>query len=82
MEISRDLNHRSIVFIRFNPDGYVRVDGTFVSSCWKLNKTGVMQVSKKRQAEWEERLLTLKHQIQYWVDNSTTKTIEIVEIFY
>ena len=82
MEISRDLNHRSVVFIRFNPDGFVGHDGIPISSCWKLNKTGVMQVSKKRQPEWEERLLTLNQQIQYWFDNSTTKTIEVVELFY
>jgi hypothetical protein len=27
MELSKDVNHRSIVFIRFNPDEYISIDG-------------------------------------------------------
>ena len=34
MEISQDVGHRNIVFIRFNPDDYIRADGTKVTSCW------------------------------------------------
>ena len=41
-----------------------------------------MQVMKTKQKEWNERIITLKKQIQYWVDYSTEKTIEIVELFY
>jgi hypothetical protein len=82
MEISQDLQHRPIVFIRFNPDSYVDQNGILVKSCWKLNKLGVMQIIKTRQSAWGERLETLKQHIQYWVDNSTQKTVEIVELFY
>ena len=82
MELSQDLQHRPIVFIRFNPDDYINQDGKLVKSCWKLNKFGVMQVMKTKQKEWNERIITLKKQIQYWVDYSTEKTIEIVELFY
>jgi hypothetical protein len=82
MELSQDLQHRPIVFIRFNPDNYTEQNGKLIKSCWKLNKLGVMQITKNKQKEWEERIDTLKEQIQYWIDNPTEKTIEIIELFY
>jgi hypothetical protein len=82
MELSQDLHHRPIVFIRFNPDDYTNQDDILVKSCWKLNKLGVIQIAKNKQKEWEERIETLKQQIQYWIDNPTEKTVEIIELFY
>jgi hypothetical protein len=82
MELSQDLNHRPIVFIRFNPDDYTNTNGILVKSCWKLNKLGVMQITKSKQKEWEDRLESLKQQIKYWIENPTEKTIEIIELFY
>ena len=82
MEISQDLQHRPIVFIRFNPDSYVAQEGMLVKSCWKLNKTGVMSIIIKKRAEWNARLETLNGQIQYWIDNTPEKIVEIVELFY
>jgi hypothetical protein len=37
MEISQDLGHRPIIFIRFNPDSYKNENGILIKSCWKLN---------------------------------------------
>ena len=82
MELSKDVGHRPIVFIRFNPDNYVDKDGKKISSCWKVNGYGVMQVSKTKIVEWEERIKELLSQIQYWVDNITEKTVETIELFY
>jgi len=82
MELSQDLQHRPIIFIRFNPDDYIDQSGNKIKSCWKLNKLGVMQISKSRQTEWEQRITVLIDQIQYWLDNPTQKTVEIVELFY
>ena len=82
MELSQDLQHRPTVFIRFNPDDYKNQEGVLVKSCWKLNKLGVVQITKTKQNEWEERIECLKQQIQYWIDNTTEKTIEIIELFY
>jgi hypothetical protein len=82
MELSQDLQHRPIVFIRFNPDDYTNQEGILVKSCWKLNKLGVMTIPRNKQKEWEHRIDCLKQQIQYWIDNLTEKTIEIVELFY
>ena len=83
MELSKDLGHRSIIFIRFNPDAYFNNE-TKISSCWGLNKAGLSIVKKSKKKEWEERLLSLKEQIEYWInpENITNKTIETVELFY
>jgi len=82
MEISQDLGHRPIVFIRFNPDDYVDKTGLLVKSCWKLNALGIMQIIKAREPEWNERLENLKKCIHYWIENSTEKTCEVVELYY
>ena len=82
MELSQDLQHRPIVFIRFNPDDYTNQEGLLIKSCWKLSKFGIMQIMKTKEKEWEERIDILKQQIQYWIDNPTQKTIEIIELFY
>jgi hypothetical protein len=82
MELSQDLQHRPIIFIRFNPDSYINSEGKSIKSCWKLNKLGVITISKSKQTEWEERIDKLKQQIKYWVDKPTDKTIEIIELFY
>jgi hypothetical protein len=82
MEISQDVSHRPIVFIRFNPDAYTNADGILVKSCWKLNKLGVMLIMKTKEKEWAERINSLKAQIQYWIDNPTEKIIEIIQLFY
>ena len=82
MELSQDLQHRPIVFVRFNPDDYTNQEGLLIKSCWKLNKLGIMQIMKTKEKEWEERIDILKQQIQYWIDNPTQKMIEIIELFY
>ena len=80
MEISQDLQHRPIIFIRFNPDDYIDQNGKTIKSCWKLNKLGVMKIVKVR--EWEKRIKSLIDTINYWIHNPSPKTIEIIELFY
>jgi hypothetical protein len=82
MEISRDLGHRPIVFIRFNPDGYITKEGEVIKSCWKMNKLGIIALVSTKKSEWEFRIESLKEQIKYWIENPLEKTIEIVELFY
>ena len=82
MELSQDVDHRPIVFIRFNPDKYFDKDGNIVDSCWEATKQGVLRVAPKKQQEWEHRLECLVEQIQYWIENETNKTVEVVELFY
>jgi hypothetical protein len=81
MELSRDFGHRPIVFIRFNPDEYYQ-RGSKVTSCWGPNKQGVTVVKKSKQAEWRTRLSALSSHVEYWMRNGTTKTVEVVQLFY
>ena len=83
MELSQDLAHRPIIFIRFNPDDYVCEENK-ISSCWGNNKNGICVVKKTKQKEWTERLIRLEQQIDYWInpENITDKTIKTVQLFY
>ena len=81
MELSRDLGHRPIILIRFNPDSYLH-NGKKVTSCWHTNRQGICVVKKVKQDDWKERLDTLKSQIDYWRNNVTDKTVESVELYY
>jgi hypothetical protein len=82
MELSQDVGHRPIVFIRFNPDSYTDMSGNKISSCWKVHSHGLPYVSSKKLFEWEDRIKSLKLQIKYWINNISEKTIEIIELFY
>jgi hypothetical protein len=84
MQLSQDVGHRSIVFIRFNPDGYVDQNGKKILSCWEADGNGLCVVKKLKKNEWESRLQQLNEQIHYWSNplNRTNKMIEVVELFY
>jgi hypothetical protein len=82
MEMSQDLGHRPLVVIRFNPDSYEDEEGNHVGSCWKLTRQGIMTVPKSKQKEWFERIRCLTEEIQYWMDNPASKTIEVIELYY
>jgi hypothetical protein len=83
MELSKDLYHRPIIFIRFNPDNYFK-NNINISSCWTINKKGICVIKKTKIYEWSERLEILKNQICYWINpiNKTNKIIEIIQLFY
>jgi hypothetical protein len=83
MELSKDLDHRPIIFIRFNPDDY-RINGKNITSCWSIDKKGICVIKKSKNNEWNKRLETLKEQIIYWSNptNKIDKTIEIIQLFY
>jgi hypothetical protein len=83
MELSQDVGHKPIVFIRFNPDEYYN-DEVVISSCWGTDKKGISVVKKSKTKEWEKRLNTLKEQITYWIhpENITTKMVETIQLFF
>ena len=83
MEISQDLGHIPIIFIRFNPDDYTTT-GKNITSCWCVNKQGICVVKKSKQKEWNDRLTSLSSHIKYWIDpaNKTNKTVETVQLYY
>ena len=68
MELSQDLGHRPIVFIRFNPDDY-NENEIVVNSCWGLNNKGICVVKKSKKDEWNQRLLSeeQKSEVQSWI---------------
>ena len=80
MELSEDVGHRPIIFIRFNPDDYLVKDKR-ISSCWILNKKGLCVI---KELEQKERLSALSQQIEYWINpsNKTDKIVEIIQLFY
>ena len=82
MEISKDLDHRPIIFIRFNPDSYKDKDNKQINSCWKINKDGLCSLNKKN--EWLLRLNKLKSIIEYWCDenNKSEKIINNEYLYY
>jgi hypothetical protein len=83
MEISQDINHRPLIFIRFNPDDYKKGE-VRITSCWGIGKSGTCSIKRNKKSEWEERLQTLQNQIVYWTnsENQTNKTVEVVQLFY
>lgn len=80
MEISQDIGHRPLVFIRFNPDSYLNEKGKVIRSPWSINKSGICVV--KHNTAWEHRLVTLQEQVNYWYEHRTSKTVEVIELFY
>jgi hypothetical protein len=84
MIISKDIGHRPMVFIRFNPDSYIDEENNNISSCWTTNKLGICIISKLKENEWKERLNVLKDKIDFYLnpENKVEKTIELVNLFY
>jgi hypothetical protein len=83
MELSQDVGHRPIIFIRFNPDDYEKNSGT-ITSCWGNNKQGICCVKKSKQKEWNYRLQVLQETIAYWLqqNNKTNRYIQVVQLYY
>ena len=81
MELSEDVGHKSIIFIRFNPDEY-KNNNENITSCWGTNGNGLCVIKKNKVKEWQERLDMLSSNIDYWINNNTNKTVEIIQLFY
>jgi hypothetical protein len=83
MELSQDLGHRPIIFIRFNPDEYTNKEKK-ISSCWGINNKGFCVIKKKKRIEWNNRLKVLKTHLDYWTnpENESNKTLEIIYLYY
>jgi len=82
MELSKDLNHRPLVVIKFNPDKYKK-DGKNIPSCWEIDKTTSLSVIRKsKRIEWGFRLNELKKEVDKWLSTKTDKMLEIIKLFY
>jgi hypothetical protein len=82
MEISRDLGHKPIVFIRFNPDAYTtgKTNKVRHKSPWRASPTGKLTIHDKQ--EWNARINILRDQINYWLEHTTDKTVEVINLFF
>ena len=84
MLISKDIQHRNLILIRFNPDGYT-INNEKHLSCWNINKeTGLCTIKKTYQKEWNTRLKKLDETINYWInpENISTKMIYVMHLFF
>ena len=80
-DISHDVCNKPIIFIRFNPDSYVDIDGEKIDSCWGyIELRGLTQVINK--TDWVNRLEILKNVVNYWINTEPDKIIEIEYLFY
>jgi hypothetical protein len=83
MELSQDVGHRPIIFIRFNPDKYYNENNQLITSCWSFSKgQNSICVPRNKKKEWIQRLKSLIEQTKYWIENKTEKTIEIIQLYY
>ncbi len=83
MEISKDVSRGPVVMVRFNPDRYVCAEkDKKIPSPWAYNKLGVCTIKKKWQAEWDSRLEAWPETVEYWMNNRSDKTIEVVKSYY
>ena len=84
MMISKDINHRNLILIRFNPDSYTE-NGIKKLSCWNINKeTGQSTIKKSHEKEWIKRLKKIEETINYWINPEINidKMIHIVHLFF
>jgi hypothetical protein len=85
MEISKDLDHRPVIFIRFNPDEYINENNKKITSCWGLDKKGLSIIKKDKKIEWKMRLETLNNKIQSYIENEINgidKTVTVSHLFF
>jgi len=82
MELSKDVGHRPLVVIRFNPDDYTNEDGTRVPSCWGATAIGHVRVRPCKKEEWTRRVDALNDEIRFWTTHEVGKTVEVVQLFY
>lgn len=85
MQISQDLGHRPVIFIRFNPDEYINEYNRKISSCWSIDKKGLSIIKKDKKIEWKNRLTSLSDEIQSFFQNETKgtdKTVTISHLFF
>lgn len=78
MEISQDLAHRPVIFIRFNPDSYT-INNKKIPSPWKNTLRGINLDNK---SDWDSRLDSLITRLKYWTNNIPDKMITEEILFF
>ena len=78
MELSQDVGHRPIVFIRLNPDSYT-LDDKRINGSFSLTKTGELKVVKK---EFNKRLNSLIVSVETHMNTKPEKTISVEYLYF
>lgn len=81
-QLHLDVGSRPMVFIRFNPDQYKHASGKTMRSPWVTTALGLASIRPTSKEEWDTRLECLKTQVAYWLEHRTSKSIEVVQLFY
>jgi EsV-1-7 cysteine-rich motif len=81
MEIYGDTANRPIVFIRFNPDGYINENNDKIESSFNMHKTRDVPIIKNP-IEWQDRLDKLRKTIEHHIDTIPEKAVTIEKLFY
>jgi hypothetical protein len=79
-----DLNFRQIILIRFNTDDYINKNGEKIKTPWSTGKDGIVKIAPKNKHQWQERLDTLRREIDNAIQSGVNDTnmIEIKHLFY
>jgi len=75
MEIFQDLGNRKIVFIRLNPDAYMKKDG-------KKARGVYTKMFKLNQTEFDRRMPVLIAAVEEAISNSPNREISIIQLFF
>lgn len=49
---------------------------------FRRKRKEIVSVNSKNMDAWTKHLAILKDQIHYWIDHTTEKTVEVIELFY
>lgn len=79
MELFQDFGNRPMIFIRFNPDSYIKNDKK-INSSFKMHKT--LDVPSINKNEWERRTNVLNEKINYWLNVIPEKELTVDYLFY
>ena len=79
MELSQDVNHRPIVFIRLNPDGYTLNGNRMKGSFSLTKKNNELKVVKK---EFNKRLNSLIESVETHMITIPDKTISVEYLYF
>ncbi len=81
-EIAHDVysssGERPIVFLRFNPDGYLDSSNTRITTPWKQLKSGLWSIGKDRIIEFLDRSDILTRRIEYYLDEDNIPSAPLI----
>ena len=81
-QLSEDLGFRPVIYIRFNPDSYIKKGNIKEKSCWMTNKQGIFVVNSDQNNFWKKRLDVLEENIKTCIEKTTENLIETIHLFF